>query len=183
MSILVTTTNTGTPRASARPRCSGEEGGGGGREGGWLRVNGAFLLEGGYDWSGSIPHTRMHTHTHTHTYTHTFSHSNHPSVGSHHHHAEVWCMSSHAKYGSLEVPLVTGKVYEGDHLGGGTAYLSPVEATYSSMWGGQGGVEGRGDGGDGEERVEEMGRRGWRWGGEGGDGEERAEMGRRVRRG
>ena len=34
MSILVTTTNTGTPRASARPRCSGEEGGGG--EGGGM---------------------------------------------------------------------------------------------------------------------------------------------------
>ena len=63
MSILVTTTNTGTPRASARPRCSGEEGG---REGGWLRVNGAFLLEGGYDWSGSISHIHMHTHIHTH---------------------------------------------------------------------------------------------------------------------
>ena len=87
-----------------------------------------------------------HTYTCTHTYTHTFSHSSHPSVGSHHHHAEVWCKSSHAKYGSLEVPLVTGKVYEGDHLGGGTAYLSPVEATYSSTWGGEGG--------DGEEKVE-----------------------------
>ena len=75
------------------------------------------------------------THTHTHTHTHTFCHSDHPSIGSHHHHAEVGGVSRHAKYGRLQVLLMTSKVYEGDDFGGGTTYLCPVQAT----WGGGGG--------------------------------------------
>ena len=58
----------------------------------------------------------------------TFCHSDDACIGSHHEHAEVGGMTGHAKYGSLEVLLVSCEVNEGDDLGGGLAYVYPVQA-------------------------------------------------------
>ena len=58
----------------------------------------------------------------------TLCHPDNACIGSHHEHAEVRGVASHAKYGRLEVLLMSCKVNEGDDLGGGSADVHPVQA-------------------------------------------------------
>ena len=58
----------------------------------------------------------------------TLCHPDDACIGSHHEHAEVRGMASHAKYGRLEVLLMSCKVNEGDDLGGSSADVHPVQA-------------------------------------------------------
>jgi len=67
----------------------------------------------------------------------TFCHSDDACIGSHHQHAEIGGVTSHAKYGSLEVLLVSCEVNKGDDLGGSLADVYPVQAPC----GGDGGKE------------------------------------------
>ena len=102
ISIFVTTTNTGTLKASARPRCS------------------------------KTTHAHLKHNPNTYTlegYVITFGHTNDASIGSNHQHTEVWGMASHSKYCCLEVLLVTSKINKGDDFCRGSADVNPVQAT------------------------------------------------------
>ena len=75
----------------------------------------------------------------------TLCHPDDACIGSHHEHAEVRGVASHAKYGRLEVLLMSCKINEGDDLGGGSADVHPVQAPCEE----EGERGGEGQGGEG----------------------------------
>ena len=123
MSILVTTTNTGTLRARASPRCSLV-----------MPTMPALLPTWGQqqrsretERSSRLKMTTVTRRAHKHALT-----KSHPL--SHHEHAEVRQVSGHAEDSGFEVLLVAGQVDEGNDLWGFLTDLGPVQAATVAVW-------------------------------------------------